>query len=233
MTQLIKNLEKVKADIKEAALQCGRDPQEITLVAVSKTKPRQMVEEVLAHGHKVFGENKVQESELKYNPPLEGIDLHMIGHLQSNKSRIVAKLFHRIHSIDSIKLARRLDAQLAEFGRRMKGLIQVNLGKEQQKSGIDEKDVAATVQQLQDLTNLEIDGLMVIPPFSETPEVAEGYFQRLRALKDEINSGLGLDKPLKHLSMGMTADYPQAIRQGATFIRVGTAIFGARNYAKG
>jgi pyridoxal phosphate enzyme (YggS family) len=233
MSKLIKNLEKVKADIREAALECGRNPEEITLVAVSKTKPRAMVEEVLAHGHCVFGENKVQESEIKYNPPLEGIDLHMIGHLQSNKSRIVARLFHRIHSIDSKKIARRLDQQLGEYGRTMKGLIQVNLGQEQQKSGIEEAEVAATVKELLSLENLTIDGLMVLPPFSETPEVTEGYFRRLKELRDEINSGLGLEKPLKHLSMGMTADYRQAIRQGATFIRVGTAIFGKRDYPKG
>lgn len=233
MFDLINNLEKVKNDLRRAALACGRNPDEITLVAVSKTKPRQMVEELLLHGHYDFGENKVQESETKYSLPLDGIKLHMIGHLQSNKTKVVANLFHRIHSIDSIRLARRLDTNLEEFGRTMKGLIQVNLGRESQKSGIEENEVVNTLEQLQDLKNLEIDGLMVIPPFSDTPEVAEGYFRKLRELRDKINAGLKLKQPLKHLSMGMTADYQQAIRQGATFIRVGTAIFGERNYAKG
>jgi pyridoxal phosphate enzyme (YggS family) len=222
------NLARVRGEIAKAAAAAGRDPAEITLVAVSKTKPRSLVVEALAAGQTVFGENRVQEAEEKYIPPLPGAELHMVGHLQSNKAKSAAALFDRIHSIDSLKTARRLDHHLAELDRTMEALVQVNLGQEPQKSGIDEEETAALLRALAKLERLRVDGLMVLPPFFDDPERARPYFVALRELRGRL-AALDLGGiELKHLSMGMTADYPVAIAEGATIVRVGTAIFGER-----
>jgi len=165
MSGIADNLIRVRQRIEEAAAAAGRDPAGITLVAVSKTMPRSAVEEALAASHRVFGENRVQEAQEKYVPPLPGVELHMVGHLQSNKAKAAAGLFDRIHSIDSLKTARRLDSYLGEAGRKMKALVQVNLGHEPQKSGIEAEGTAALLRELAQLSNLEVDGLMVLPPF--------------------------------------------------------------------
>jgi len=228
MSGIADNLIRVRRRIEEAAEAAGRDPAGITLVAVSKTMPRSAVEEALAAGHKVFGENRVQEAQEKYVPPLPGVELHMVGHLQSNKAKAAAGLFDRIHSIDSLKTARRLDSYLGEAGRKMKALVQVNLGHEPQKSGIEAEGTAALLRELAQLSNLEVDGLMVLPPFFDDAEMARPYFVALRELRDRLNDlDLGGIR-LEHLSMGMTADYQVAISEGATIVRVGTAIFGPR-----
>lgn len=228
MSGIADNLIRVRRRIEEAAEAAGRDPAEITLVAVSKTMPRSAVEEALAAGHKVFGENRVQEAQEKYAPPLPGVELHMVGHLQSNKAKAAAGLFDRIHSIDSLKTARRLNSYLGEAGRKMKALVQVNLGHEPQKSGIEAEGTAALLRELARLSNLEVDGLMVLPPFFDDAEKARPYFVALRELRDRLSDlDLGGIR-LEHLSMGMTADYQVAISEGATIVRVGTAIFGPR-----
>jgi len=228
LSGIAENLARVRKSIANAAARAGRDPAEITLVAVSKTKPRELVEEVLAAGHSVFGENRVQEAETKFVPPLAGAELHMVGHLQSNKAKSAAALFDRIHSIDSLKTARRLDGFLAEYGRTMKALVQVNLGNEPQKSGIGEEDTAALLRGLSGLERIDVDGLMVLPPFFDDPERTRPYFIALREMRERLSKmDLG-GINLVHLSMGMTADYAAAIEEGATMIRVGTAIFGAR-----
>jgi pyridoxal phosphate enzyme (YggS family) len=198
-------------------------------VAVSKTMPRESVEEALAAGHTVFGENRVQEAQSKYAPPIPGVELHMVGHLQSNKAGPAAGLFDRIHSIDSLKTARRLDRLLGEAGRRMKALVQVNLGHEPQKSGVDEGLTAALLRECAALPNLEFDGLMVLPPFFDDPELTRPYFIALRELRDRLARRDIGGIELRHLSMGMTADFETAIAEGATIIRVGTAIFGPRH----
>lgn len=230
MESVAENLAIVRARIESAARGCGRNPDDIILVAVSKTHPRPAVETALASGQRVFGENKVQEALQKYIPSIEGIELHMVGHLQSNKTRPAAGLFDRIHSIDSLKTATRLDRHLKEEGRTMKGLVQVNLGLEPQKSGLEEESVADLLRGLSQLDNLEVDGLMVLPPFFDDPDKTLPYFKRLRQLRDSLAAGDIGGIELKHLSMGMTLDFPQAIAEGATFIRVGTAIFGERRY---
>lgn len=230
MGVIAENLKAVRDRILRAAEECGRSPESIALVAVSKVFPRSSVEEALAAGQRIFGENRVQEAQGKYVPPIPGIELHMVGHLQSNKAKAAASLFHRIHSIDSIKTARRLDRFLGEAGRTMKALVQVNLGHEPQKSGIEVEETAKLLQELAKLSNLKVDGLMVLPPFFDDAEKTRPYFQRLRELRDSLNAldiG-GID--FKHLSMGMTADFPEAIAEGATMIRIGTAIFGERRW---
>jgi len=228
LSAIATNLIRVRENIADAAAKAGRDPAEITLVAVSKTKPRGLIEEVLATGHNVFGENRVQEAETKFVPPLPGAELHMVGHLQSNKAKSAAALFDRIHSLDSLKTARRLDGYLAECGRTMMALVQVNLGHEPQKSGTDEQETASLLRELAKLERIEVDGLMVLPPFFDDPEQTRPYFIALREMRERLSKmDLG-GIELAHLSMGMTADYPVAIEEGATMIRVGTAIFGAR-----
>jgi pyridoxal phosphate enzyme (YggS family) len=229
MRTIAENLAKLRERIRQAADSAGRDPAEITLVAVAKTFPRSAVEEALAAGQTVFGENRVQEALEKYEPPLPGTELHMVGHLQSNKARPAAALFDRIHSIDSLKAARRLDHYLEQAGRKMKALVQVNLGLEPQKSGAEEREVAALLYALSEIPNLVVDGLMVLPPFFDNPRKTIPYFRRLRELRDRLNDADIGGITLRHLSMGMTADFPEAIAEGATMIRIGTAVFGRRN----
>ena len=228
MNSIADNLAALRARVAAAAAEAGRDPAEITLVAVAKTFARAHVEEALAAGQRVFGENRVQEALAKYDPPLDGIELHLVGHLQSNKARAAAALFDRIHSLDSLKTARRLDRCLGELGRTMTALVQVNLGLEPQKSGVEESQASALLGELTSMDNLKVDGLMVLPPFFDDPQRARPYFRRLRELRDRLGE-LDLGVELRHLSMGMTGDFVEAIAEGATMIRVGTAIFGHRN----
>jgi PLP dependent protein len=230
MNEIVDNLRAVKARIAEAARASGRSPGEISLVAIAKTHDRAAVEAALAAGQTIFGENRVQEAEAKYRPPLPGVELHLVGPLQSNKTRNAAALFDRIHSLDRIKIARRLEAHLEETGRTMQALIQVNIAGEEQKSGVSEKELPDFLEQLSSLKRLRVDGLMIIPPFFDDPNESIPYFRRLRELRDELNRKEVGGTELRHLSMGMTNDFPQAIAEGATMIRVGTAIFGARNY---
>jgi pyridoxal phosphate enzyme (YggS family) len=228
MGAIAENLEALREKIRRAAESAGRDPAEVILVAVAKTFPRSAVEEALAAGQTVFGENRVQEALEKYETPLPGAELHMVGHLQSNKAKNAAALFDRIHSIDSLKTARRLDHYLGQAGRKMKALVQVNLGLEPQKSGAEEREVAGLLRSLAELRNLEVDGLMVLPPFFDDPGKTIPYFRRLRELRDLLSTVDIGGVTLRHLSMGMTADFPEAIAEGATMIRVGTAVFGER-----
>ena len=228
MSTIAENLAIVRRNIAAAAKRNGRDPADIILVAVSKTHPREIAEEALAAGQNVFGENRIQEAADKFSTPLPGAELHMIGHLQSNKTKVAAGLFDRIHSIDSLKTATRLDRHLEEAGRSMAALVQVNLGGEMQKSGIDAADILDFLRELAKLSRLKTDGLMILPPFFDDPEETRPYFQQLRRLRDELTKENLSDIELKHLSMGMTNDYAVAIEEGATIVRVGTAIFGQR-----
>lgn len=228
MNQIAENIASVRRRIAAAAETSGRDPADITLVAVSKTHPRETVETALVAGQTIFGENRIREAEVKFARPLPGAELHMVGHLQSNKTRVAAGLFDRIHSIDSLKTANRLDKHLAEAGRTMAALVQVNLGGEEQKSGIEATEVLDFLRELAKLDHLKTDGLMILPPFFDDPEETRPYFRDLRELRDElIKQDLG-GIELRHLSMGMTNDYAAAVEEGATMVRVGTAIFGQR-----
>jgi len=210
-----------------AAPHAGRRAEEITLVAVSKTFPAEAIRAAFDAGLRDFGENRVQEWESKQ--PLVA-DLaatwHLIGHLQSNKARRAAHLFHRIDSVDSLALAQKLDAAAAAEGKRLPVLIEVRLGDEATKSGVAETDVATLAGSIATLEHVELRGLMTVPPFFENAELVRPFFRKLRETLERLQKTLG--KPLPVLSMGMSHDFEIAIEEGSTEIRVGSAIFGAR-----
>ena len=221
----------VKARISAAAQRCGRDPREVTLIAISKTHPPGVVTRLVELGATDLGENRVQEAEDKI--PQVGrskVRWHLVGHLQANKARRAVNLFDVIHSLDSIDLARRLDRLCAEEGRQsLPLLIQVDLGHEETKSGIDEQELPQLADELRSLERVQLIGLMTLPPFFDDPEQARPYFRRLRELRDELARGGLFGDRSGELSMGMTNDFAVAIEEGATLVRVGTAIFGERH----
>ncbi len=223
------NLSQIRETIIAAALACGRDPQEIRLVAVSKRFPAQQIREAMAAGQFLFGENYLQEAQGKIIELGSGPLFHFIGHLQSNKAKIAAEIFQMIETIDSVKLGTTLERNLLTLNRSMEGLIQVNIGREPQKSGILPEECADLLTQLQSLTQLRIKGLMCIPPPAANPEQSRPHFRRLRELALEMQARQLLPQGQRvELSMGMSDDYLVAIQEGATLIRIGTSIFGER-----
>lgn len=220
---LAENLAEVEKQIAQAARKAGRRADEIKLVAVSKTHPGEIIKEAIAAGARVFGENKVQEAVGKIREiGRENAEWHLIGNLQSNKARKAVKLFDVIHTLDSIELAARLERICLEEKREnLRILIQVDLALEETKSGVSEKDLPELVEFLRDCKCLKFDGLMILPPFFEDAEQTRPFFRRLREIRDAI-------LPHGVLSMGMSHDFEVAIEEGATLVRVGTAIFGAR-----
>lgn len=222
------NLRHVENTIAEAADRSGRRPDEVTLVAVSKTWPVETIQEAVEAGHRVFGENKVQELEHKVPAMAEDLQWHAIGHLQKNKVRKVIPLCTMIHSIDSIGLAERVDRIAGEEGREIEGLLQVNVAEDDAKFGFSVAEVRAAVEILAELEHLQIRGLMTVPAFDPEPENVRPHFARLRELRDELAESASLSLP--HLSMGMSHDFPVAIEEGATLVRVGSSIFGRRDY---
>ena len=219
----------VRERIARAAARAGRDPAEITLVAVSKTHPPEAVREALAAGVGDFGENRVQEAEPKIAALADvrfAVRWHLVGHLQGNKARKAAALFDRIHSVDDVLLARRLEHAAAENRIAVRVLVQVDLAGEPTKSGLDEARLFPTLAVLRGFKSLRIEGLMILPPYAEDPERTRPFFRRLRELRDQA-----LDQELMlggQLSMGMSHDLEVAVEEGATLVRVGTAIFGER-----
>jgi PLP dependent protein len=224
---LAQRLGKVREQIRLAAEKANRNANEIKLVAVSKTHLAQAVKAAIEAGANVFGENKVQEAEDKITEVgRETAEWHLIGHLQSNKARKAVKLFDVIHSLDSFELAERLERICLEEGREsLSVLIQIDLAKEATKNGIEEKDLPELVGFLKGCKCLKFDGLMIVPPYFEDLESVRPFFRRLREIRDEIC-------PYGELSMGMSHDFAVAIEEGATIIRVGTAIFGERDYQR-
>ncbi len=211
--------------IATAASRAGRDASSITLVAVSKTVPEERIREAVNAGVTIFGENRVQEARDKI-AALPGLAAwHLVGHLQTNKARLAVQLFEMIHSLDSLKLAQALEHYGEQAGKAVRCLIEVNLGGEESKSGMAEGGVRPLLEAVTRLPHLRIEGLMAIPPFLPDPEQVRPFFRRLRALRDKLQ-GEGL--PLAELSMGMTSDFEVAIEEGATMVRIGTAIFGPR-----
>jgi len=211
--------------MERAARKAGRDPKEIKLVAVSKTVEVTRIKEAIEGGVSILGENYVQEAEKKVEVLGKSISWHFIGHLQSNKARYAVRLFDVIHSIDSIPLAEELDRRAAQSDRVIKVMIEVNLSKEATKFGTDEDRVLNLAKRIQHLGHLSLEGLMTMPPYFDSPEMSRPYYGALRELEERmINEGI----PLKELSMGMSHDFEIAIEEGATFVRVGTAIFGPR-----
>jgi len=220
------NLETIRGRIADAARAAGRDPSEIKLIAVSKIKPSAMIREAYAAGQRVFGENYAQEFRDK-SAELTDLDIewHFIGHLQKNKAKYITPQATMVESIDSAKLADELDKR-AEAN--LDCLIEVNIGDEESKAGIRPDEILQLAEHIGKLEHLALRGLMVIPPFDLDPEEVRPYFRGLREELDKLNSELKLEKPLTELSMGMTSDFEVAISEGATIVRVGTAIFGSR-----
>ncbi len=222
-TSLRDNLVEIRRRINRAAVRIGRDPNEIKLVAVSKTHPAAVLHEAITAGATVLGENKVQEAESKIlEVGRTAAEWHLIGHLQSNKARKAVQIFDVIHSVDSVELADRLERICIEDGRaELSVFVQVDLAGAETKSGVRESDLPQLVSYLQTCKCLKFDGFMLLPPFYDDAEATRPFFNRLREIRDEI-------LPDGELSMGMSHDFEVAIEEGATVVRVGTAIFGER-----
>ena len=229
MSDIKKNIEQVHARIQKAARAAGRDPDTVRLVAVTKTVEAERIREAAEAGLDCFGENYVQEAREKIEALADtNVSWHFIGHLQSNKAKYAVGFFDLIHSVDSLKLAKEIDRQAAKRELVQNILVQVNVGKETQKSGIDEDAAAALVREAAGLEHVRVHGLMTMPPFFDAPEKVRPYFRRLAELRDEIAAQNIAGAEMKELSMGMTGDFAAAIAEGATLVRIGTAIFGER-----
>lgn len=229
MSSLIaSNLDDVRARIEAACARSGRDPKEVTLIAVSKTKPLEDLKDAYEAGSRDFGENKVQEIVSKAPEMPEDARFHMIGHLQRNKVKQVLKHVVMIHSVDSVSLAEQIQEEAAKEGLHVDVLLEVNVAKEESKFGFTPEEVEAAVQVIKDFPNIHICGLMTIAPFVENPEENRPVFQKLYQLAVDIKSKNIDNVTMGVLSMGMTGDYEVAVEEGATMIRVGTGIFGAR-----
>ena len=223
------NFRVIRGRIDEAALRAGRDPATVRLVAVSKTKPAAAIAQALACGQVVFGENYVQELVAKA-AELPGVCWHFIGNLQSNKVRQIAGLVDMIHSVDRVSLAREIDRQWGELGKRCDVLIQVNISHEATKGGTSSEELLDLVAEVAGLPHLRIKGLMTMPPFFDDPEAARPYFKALRELAREVEAAGIAGVEMHELSMGMSGDFEAAIAEGATLVRVGSALFGEREY---
>ncbi len=224
------NFKEVEARIQAACERAGRKREEVTLIAVSKTKPVQMLQEAYDLGNRIFGENKVQEIVDKYDALPADISWHMIGHLQRNKVKYIIDKVTLVHSVDSLRLAETIEKEAAKKGVTADILIEVNVAKEDTKYGVMPEDAARLVSQISALPHIRTKGLMTIAPFVTNPEENRIYFQRLRNLAVDIGENKSDNVTMSVLSMGMTNDYEIAIEEGATMIRVGTGLFGARSY---
>jgi pyridoxal phosphate enzyme (YggS family) len=244
---IAENIAAIRARIAAAAHRAGRNPNDIALMAVSKTNPADKIREAFEAGQRIFGENRVQEFAAKYEElaaasptdasaqvcdvfNIDKAEFHLIGHLQSNKAAKAAELFTAIDSVDSLKLAERLNDSAAKLGKILRILLEINIAEEEQKAGIapDAPELEHILTAALRLGNLEIRGLMTVPPIAENPEEARPHFRKLRELRDRIAARSLPNITLRELSMGMSHDFEVAIEEGSTCVRVGTAIFGAR-----
>jgi PLP dependent protein len=229
---IAENIAEIHERIARAAAKVHRNADSITLMAVSKTVEPERIKEAHAAGLRTFGENRVQEFESKSAAlsELKDTEWHLIGHLQSNKAKKAAELFHAVDSVDSVRLAEKLNQAAAEVGKKLDVLIEIKVGQEENKAGIplDSPELENLLRAAPQLANVQIRGLMTVPPFTESPEGARSYFRLLRDLRDQIAArklpGIEMDV----LSMGMSHDFEVAIEEGSTCVRVGTAIFGIR-----
>ncbi len=223
------NLHKIKEQLLAITKKCGRNPEEIRVVAVSKRFPVSAIQEAIRSGQALFGENYIQEAQLKIAAFDKDIDFHFIGHLQSNKAKIAAQLFTMIETIDSEKLAISLNKHLEKLDKSLNILIQVNTGLDGKKNGVTPANAEDLLKKISGLSQLRVKGLMTMPPWTSNAEDARPYFRDLRLLGDDLKKkNLFFDNNSIELSMGMSQDFHIAIEEGATLIRVGTAIFGQR-----
>lgn len=221
------NVKDVAERISRAASRAGRRVEDIKLVAITKTVDLDMIREAIEAGVRVFGENYLQEARGKIAAIGHGVEWHMTGHLQRNKARDAVNLFDMVQTIDSLELAQELDKRARSAGKIISGLIEINIGGEGSKSGIGEDELNPLLDSIKVLNNLTIQGLMTIPPYFDDIEKVRPYFKRLRDLRDAANNkGFSL----KELSMGMSHDFEIAVEEGATIVRIGTAIFGERRW---
>ena len=226
------NLDHVRKLVDEACERSGRDASEVTIVAVSKTKPEEAIMELYEAGHRDFGENYIQELRKKHDDLPKDIRWHMIGHLQRNKVKYIAEYIHLIHSVDSYALAETIDKEAAKHNRIIPILIEVNVGGEESKFGVTPEETTVLVEQISHLPNIRIEGLMTSAPYVEDPEEDRACFANLRDLSVDIDSKKIDNVKVNALSMGMSNDYIVAVEEGSTMVRVGTALFGRRNYNK-
>ena len=225
-------MDHVRKLVDEACERSGRDASEVTIVAVSKTKPEEAIMELYEAGHRDFGENYIQELRKKHDDLPKDIRWHMIGHLQRNKVKYIAEYIHLIHSVDSYALAETIDKEAAKHNRIIPILIEVNVGGEESKFGVTPEETTALVEQISHLPNIRIEGLMTSAPYVEDPEEDRECFANLRDLSVDIDSKKIDNVKVNVLSMGMSNDYIVAVEEGSTMVRVGTSIFGARDYSK-
>ncbi len=223
------NIDRVRERIASACRRVGRRPEDVKLVAVSKTVPVERIHQAYEAGLRDFGENRVQEAEVK-RPGLSDLSAtwHLVGHLQTNKAKLARELFHWVQSVDSFRLAQKLDQAAVCTGERLPVLLQVNVGGESTKFGCPEEEALPLAEQISQLPTLELRGLMVLPPLAEDPEQMRPYFRRLRVLARRIESRSLPGVRMEELSMGMSHDFEVAVEEGATIVRIGTSIFGPR-----
>lgn len=228
MVDVAANYRKIMDRISEAALKAGRNPQEIKLLAAAKSQSIESIRAAIAAGVGLVGENYVQEAEHKRQAISQPVEWHMIGHLQRNKVQPALKTFDLVQSLDSAALAIELEKEGKKRGKTVRTLIEVNLGDEQSKSGVAQDAVVELLKRVGDLAHLRVEGFMAIPPFRENPEEVRPFFNALKNLQAELQCLKIPNVVLNELSMGMTHDYPVAVEEGATIVRIGTALFGPR-----
>ena len=225
--EIIKNnLEIINEKIKKAALKANRNPQEIKLVAVTKTATIEQIKEAISVGVKIIGENKVQEAKEKYQILSADIEWHLVGHLQTNKVKYAIEIFDFIHSVDSIKLAKEIDRRSLQFGMMTNVLVEVNVSGEETKYGIKPEEVEPFLKEISEFSRTRVRGLMTIAPIAEDKEEVRPYFRKLRELFKEIKSKNIKNVKMDYLSMGMTEDFEVAVEEGANMVRIGRGIFG-------
>ena len=229
---ITENLEQVRKNIDEACRMAGRDPKEVTLIAVSKTKPVSMLKEAYDAGARCFGENKVQEIMDKHPQLPEDIQWHMIGHLQRNKVKYIVDKVSMIHSVDSLRLAQTIEQEAAKHNVCGPVLLEVNVAQEESKFGLKMDEVLPLIETIADFPHIKVQGLMTIAPYVENAEDNRDFFRQLKKLSVDIEAKNINNVSMSVLSMGMTGDYQVAVQEGATMVRVGTGIFGERNYVR-
>lgn len=228
MVDIAANYQKVLERIRKAAAESSRDPREIKLLAASKSQSVSQIRAAIEAGIRLFGENYVQEARAKRGVIQEAVEWHMIGHLQRNKVKMALELFDLIQSLDSLELAQEIEKEGKKKGKKVRALVEVNLGGEETKSGIPKERVVPLLREMSLFSHVTVDGLMVVPPFREDPEEVRPYFRALKEMQVDLMALKLPNVNLKELSMGMTHDYAVAIEEGATLVRIGTAIFGPR-----
>jgi pyridoxal phosphate enzyme (YggS family) len=230
MIDVAANYRRIAGSIAEATLKSGRDARQVKLLAATKSQTVELIRAAVDAGIALIGENYVQEAAGKKPLITEALEWHMIGHLQRNKVKTAVELFDVFESLDNLAVARELDKEGQRRNKVIRVFVEVNLGGEESKTGVMENEAAALLEQLANLSHLRIEGLMSVPPYKEDPEEVRPYFRKLRLLKVKLSESRSPPLELRELSMGMSHDYKVAIEEGATIVRIGTALFGARRY---